>query len=104
MRTSDRMIEGLRMDNFPESGAAWADFGLNAANVQGVFGALQYGLQRKLFDEEAIHAASCSGPKITALVARAVAAGCAYGRGLTVRTIWDDMPGEAPDGQTQGGR
>lgn len=92
MRTSDAMVQGLLMDMFPEGQAAWIDFGMDKRNAKDLFGALQYGWRHEVFTEDDIHAASCSGPMITALVEKAVAAGSVWGRGLVVKTAWDDLP------------
>lgn len=85
--TVQELINCIWTDQMPGF-AARIDFGINS---QKIFGALQYGLRHMHFIERDLEKAVCNGPALTKLVDRP---DNPYGNGLTIKTIWDDMPEE----------
>ena len=92
--TTKSLIDGINMDIFPNF-AAQVDFGIRPSeNPTTVFGALQRGYRLGLFSAADLDRASCDGRALTELVNRG---NNPYGKNLTIKTTWDDLPEEDDD-------
>jgi len=92
--TAKELVNGIYMDLIPGF-AACVDFGIEpSADPTRVFGALQAGLKRDQFTKFELEAALGNGKVLTELVNRG---DNPYGKGLTIKTQWDNIPDDDED-------
>jgi len=92
--TAKELVKGIYMDLIPGF-AACVDFGIEpSVDPTRVFGALQHGLKAGTFSEEELSAALGNGDVLTELVNRG---NNSYGKGLTIKTQWDNIPDDDED-------